>query len=188
MGSNVNKSDLFEQIMDHGVDMRSRIVYCDDAVDEKLRKRVVRGLKLLDRTEGKITVVVSCEGGIVDDGMAIYDAIRACRNEVHVEVLGIAASMGSVIMQAGDKVIMGANSKIMIHLGTFAMDSDHHINAKNSLEDNDRHNEWMIDLFIGKIKQKKPRYTRKQFEEEIKFDRYIYAEEALKLGLIDDII
>jgi len=185
--SSLNKSDLFEQVMEYGIDMRARIVYCDDMVDDKLKKQVVRGLKLLDRTEGKITVVLSCEGGFVDDGMAIYDAIRACQNEVHIEVFGIAASMGSIIMQAGDKVVMGANSKIMIHMGSISLD-DHHINAKRQLEDNERHGEWMIDMFINKIKQRRPRYTKQQFESEIQFDRFIYAEEALKLGLVDEII
>lgn len=185
--SNVNKSDLFEQIMDHGVDMRARIVYCDDDIDEKTRKRVVRGIKLLDRTDGPIRVVVTTPGGNVDDGMAIYGAIRSCRNKVTVEVQGVAASMGSIIMQAGDVIEMEASAKIMIHLGEFAVD-DHHINAKMALADNEYNNEWMIDLFIKKIKQTRPRYTRKKFEEEIKFDRYIYAEEALKLGLIDKII
>jgi len=187
MASNVNKSDLFEQVMDHGVDMRARIVYVDDEVDEKLRKRVVRAIKLLDRTEGPITIVLSCEGGVVDDGMAIYGAIRTCRNKVTVEVQGLAASMGSIIMQAGDYIVMEESSKIMIHLGEFSCE-DHHNNARNQLEDNERHNEWMIDLFIKKIKQKRPRYTRKQFEQEIQFDRFIYADEALKLGLIDKII
>ncbi len=187
MGNSVNKSDLFEQIMGHGIDMRARIVYVDDAVDEKLRKRVVRGIKLLDRTDGPITVVLSCEGGVVDDGMAIYGAIRTCRNEVTIEVQGIAASMGSIIMQAGDRIIMEKNSKIMIHLGEFSCE-DHHNNAKNQIDDNERHNDWMIDMFIKKIKQKRPRYTRKQFKAEIQFDRFIYADEALKLGLIDEII
>ncbi len=185
--ANINKNDLFEQIMDHGIDTRSRIVYCDDDIEEELRKKVVRGLKLLDRTDGPIRVVLTSCGGSVDDGMAIYGAIKNCRNEVTIEIQGIAASMGSIIAMAGDYIEMSASAKIMIHYGSISLE-DHHLNAKMTMADNDRHNEWMVDMFLKKIKQKKPRYTKKKFEENITFDKYIYADEALKLGLIDRII
>jgi len=182
-----NKNDLLEKIMEHGVDTRARIVYIDDEVDEKLYRRVTRCLKMLDRTDGQITIVLNCPGGSVTDGFGIYGAIRRCRNTVKIIVEGCAMSMGSIIMQAGDIIQMDEDAVVMIHFGEISL-HDHSKNVKRAVEENERQGEWMIDLFVKKIRQKKPRYSRQQFEEDIMFDRYYTAKEALKLGLIDEII
>ena len=182
------QNDLLESLMSHGIDMRSRTVYLDDDIDSRVARKFIRGLRFLDKTDGKITMILNTGGGDVSSGFAIYGAIKNCRNEVHVEVFGCASSMGSIIMQAADKRFMDSTAKIMIHYGEIGMVSDHCKNVEKTLEENKRENEWMENLFIKIIKMKRPKFTKKRFKEEILFDRYINANEALKLGLVDEIL
>jgi ATP-dependent protease ClpP protease subunit len=71
--------------------------------------------KLLDGMDGDVTVRINSPGGSVFDGFAIYNLLRAHNGSVTVHVDGLAASAASVIAMAGDEVIMGAASMLMIH-------------------------------------------------------------------------
>ena len=71
--------------------------------------------RMLDDMTGDLTVRINSPGGSVFDGFAIYNLLRAHNGSVTVYVDGLAASAASVIAMAGDEVVMGAASMMMIH-------------------------------------------------------------------------
>jgi len=99
------KSDL-ETLLENGVDIRNRTIYLQGEIGEPLTFKFIRQIRYLDQTTGNILVILDSEGGDVMGGFAIYDEIRACQNDITIRVVGSAMSMGSVILQAGDKRIM----------------------------------------------------------------------------------
>ena len=73
-------------------------------------------IKQIQSVEGdSIDVVISSPGGSVFEGMAIYDALKASGKEINTSILGLGASIASVIFMAGDKREMGEGSQLMIH-------------------------------------------------------------------------
>ena len=93
-----------------------------------MAERAIKALHILDSTaptgDKPITVIMNNPGGDEYHGMAIYDAIKSCKNHVTIVVFGMAMSMGSIILQAADKRVMSANSRVMIHYGTWGI-NDH---------------------------------------------------------------
>ena len=71
--------------------------------------------KLSDIKTGKIELFINSSGGSVFDGNAIYNAIVAHKATIHVTILGVAASIASVIAMAGDTISMPSNTYLMIH-------------------------------------------------------------------------
>ncbi|WP_298618637.1 head maturation protease, ClpP-related [uncultured Zoogloea sp.] len=76
-------------------------------------KRMAAALRLIGKNA--VTVNVNSPGGDMFEGMAIYNLLREHRAEVTVKIMGIAASAASVIAMAGDQVLMGTGSMMMIH-------------------------------------------------------------------------
>ena len=96
-------------------------------------------------------------------------------------------SMGSIILQAGDLRIMSPNARIMIHYGTWGH-HDHPKIVRSWAKEGERFDKWMVNLYLEKIREKRPRYTRKQVDKLCDFDTILTAEEAIALGLADRIL
>lgn len=167
------------------------IEYGESGTDGALAERMVKGLHVLDSSakEGDkpITVLMNNPGGDVYHGMAIYDAIKTCKNHITIVVYGHAMSMGSLILQAADKRVMSPNSKIMIHYGYFGI-NDVPKSVQNWAEESKKINKWMEQTYLAKIKEKHPTFSLKKVQEMCNFDTIISAKDALELGLIDEIL
>jgi ATP-dependent Clp endopeptidase proteolytic subunit ClpP len=174
--------------------MRSHIVDPDSGesgTDAEMAQRIIKGLHILDSSapEGDkpITIIMNNPGGDTFDGMAIYDAIKACKNHVTIVVYGKAMSMGGIILQAADKRIMSANSRFMMHYGSFGMGG----NAQDVykwVEDNKHLDSWMENLFLEKMKEKDPSVTIRRIRDMLKADFIVTGEQAVKLGLADEVL
>jgi len=161
----------------------------ESGVDYLMAERVIKGLHILDTSAADmpITIIMNNIGGDVVHGMAIYDAVKHCRNHVTIKVYGHAMSMGSIILQAADERLMSENSVIMLHYGSNAV-SGHAKDVERQVEWNKKSMEWDEKMFLAKIKQVKPKFKMEQVKELLKHDKYLNAVEALELGLIDGII
>lgn len=130
--------------------------------------------------EGPIDVHLNTPGGEVFDGIAIYNCLKQ-RGDVTIYVDSLAASIGSVIAQAGNPTIMGKNSQMMIHDG-FGMSVG---NAKDMRE--------MADLLdktsdnIASIYAEKTGMPVSQWREAMKNETWFSAEEAVAAGLADKV-
>jgi len=159
----------------------------ESGVDYAMAERVIKNLHFLDRSEGEITIIMNNIGGDVYHGMAIFDAIKACENEVTIIAYGHAMSMGSVIMQAADTRIMTPNARMMLHYG-YGGHNDHLKNLYKHIDELKKLDKIINQIYLEKIKEKKPRFTMKQLEEKMNFDWFLDAKESIEFGLCDKIL
>lgn len=152
--------------------------------DEFNETAVSAEIKKLIEASDEIEVTINSGGGSVYSGIAIYNLLNACEKPVNVIVAGLAASMASIIMLAGDTVKMYSNAKVMIHAPSIFVagqvaDLE---SAKEQLED------WrktMTSIYAER--------TGKPQEEVAKWlvdgkDTWFNAEQALDAQLVDEII
>lgn len=176
----------FDLLMEHGIDIRGRKVYLQGDVDPENIHKFIRLIGYLDKTDGEITIILDSEGGDVNLGLAAHDAIKACRNPVHIKVIGVAMSMGSIILQAADLRTMTKHSRMMIHRGQIEVDGNF-TDVKRAVQENDELDKICMAIYFDKITDKDPQFKVAQLQKMMDFDTYISAEKALDIGLIDDI-
>ena len=176
----------FDLLMEHGIDIRGRTIYMQGEVDSENIHKFVRLVRYLDKTDGQITVILDSEGGDVNLGLAAYDAIKECRNPVEIKVVGVAMSMGSIILQAADLRVMTRHSRIMIHRGQVEVGGNF-TDVKRAVQESDELDKICLAIYYDKINDKDPQFKMSQLQKMMDFDTYISAEKALEIGLIDQI-
>lgn len=176
-----------QEFHDLGIYQPTRTIELFSEIEEESAKRTIKNLHILDQKEGIITMFINSPGGSLYHGMAIYDAIKACKNHVKIVVYGEASSAASFILQAADERIISSNAYIMLHLGEQAFEG-HPITFERWAKKFQDDNNWMQNVYLNKIKEKKPRFTNKMMEDLLKFDTIISAKDALDLNLVDGIL
>jgi ATP-dependent Clp endopeptidase proteolytic subunit ClpP len=162
----------------------------ESGTDSFMAERIIKNLHILDNTKDNdkpITIIMNNPGGDWYHGKSISDAIETCKNYITIVAYGYCMSMGSVIMQAADERIMAPNARMMIHYGENGY-IGHSLNLDRASEENQRINEEMINIYLDKIREKNPKFTRKKLKEMLNFDTFLSAEEAKNLGLCDKIL
>jgi ATP-dependent Clp protease protease subunit len=184
--SSSSKDTVFDLLIDHGIDIRGRILYLQGEVDEDMYNKFVKLLKYLDKTTGDIEIVLNSCGGCVTSGFAMYDAIKACNNPVTIKCYGAVMSIASLILQAADKRIISENCRMMIHRGETALAGDFNI-VKKAMQEEMELDRMLCDVYFDRMTDKNPEYKRAALEKLMDTDSYFSAEKALELGLIDEI-
>lgn len=195
----VNRDDV-DRFFQYGLMPSQRTIYVGEVesmgggddfspgVDYKLADRVIKGITVLTHlslTE-PITIILNNPGGDEYQGLAIYDAIRATPCHVEIRIMGHAMSMAAWFTQAGDHRIIYPNATVMIHYGEMGF-YGHTLDLERFSKESARLNKLMEDHFLERIKEKIPKYTRRQLREKMLFDCFLTADEALELGLVDEI-
>ncbi len=185
------QEDLLKNLQEKNLEMtlfRERKIFLwSDVNDESAKAVVTRLLALESEDAGKeIMLYINSPGGSASDGMAVYDAMQAIRSPVSTICMGMAASMGSVLLAAGEKNRRFAwpHARIMIHqpliMGTVTGTStDLDIRAKEIVRLRDEINEIYAE-HTGQEIDKISNDTDRDF--------FMSADEAKEYGLIDDII
>lgn len=144
-------------------------------------KQFISDLKALGDVKD-ITVSINSLGGSVFDGLTIYNALRASGANVTVKIMGIAASIASIIAMAGKKIVMPENSFMMIH------------NPLNGIYGNADDMREMADILDKVGSSLVATYVARtgKSEEEVKVlmdaETYMTAAEAKELGFCDEVI
>ena len=166
--------------------LKDRIIFIGTMIDDYVANAVIAQLLFLQMEDPKkdIQIFINSPGGSVTAGMAIYDAMILVKPDISTYVIGLAASMGTVLAAAGTKGKRFAlpNSRIMIHQptgGATGQTADISIAAKEILRWRKRLNEVLSEL-SGK--------STKQIEKDSDRDYYMTPEEAKVYGFIDEII
>jgi ATP-dependent Clp protease protease subunit len=166
--------------------LKDRIIFLQGVVRDEMANAIVGQLILLQSQDPKadIHMYINSPGGSVSAGLAIYDTMRFITAPVSTYCVGLAASMGAVLLTAGEagKRFALPNAEIMIHqpLGGYegtATDIDIHV--KNIKKTKARLN--------GILKHHSGR-TLDQIEADTERDNFMTPEEAMKYGLIDKVI
>ena len=176
---NVTQMDVFSRLM------ADRIIFLGTEIDDTVANVIIAQMLYLSSQdpEAPITMYLNTPGGSVYDGLAIYDTMQYIPNEVQTVCTGLAASMGSVLLCAGEKGKRFAlpHSRIMIHQplgGAHGQASDIEITAKEILKLKGELYQIIAD-HSGK--------TLKQIEKDADRDHWLTAKEAVDYGMIDDI-
>jgi ATP-dependent Clp protease protease subunit len=165
--------------------LKERIVFIGMPVDDMIASLVIAQLLFLESEDPDkdINVYINTPGGSVSAGLAIYDTMQYIRPDVSTICIGLAASMGAVLLAGGTKGKRAGlpNSRIMIHQpwgGVQGTASDISIQAEEILRTKKRLNE------IFAYHTNKPLEV---IEKDTDRDRYMSTEEAKAYGLIDTV-
>ena len=172
--------DIFSRLL------KDRIIVLSDEVNDVSASLVVAQLLFLeqDDPDKDIQLYINSPGGAVHAGMAIFDTMHYVKPDVQTICVGLAASMGAVLLAAGTKGKRFAlpNSEIMIHQpsgGARGQASDIKIQAEQVLKTRDK---------LNKILSEKTGQPLANIERDVDRDYYMTAEEAKAYGIIDEIM
>ena len=166
--------------------LKERIVFLGTPINDQVANAIIAQLLYLDREdpERDISIYINSPGGVITAGLAIYDALRLVRPPVSTICVGMAASMGTVLLCAGTagKRYALPNSTIHMHQplsGVQGQASDIEIHAREILRMQDKMRN-IISVHTGQPYDKVARDTDRDF--------FLNAEEAKEYGLIDDVL
>ncbi len=166
--------------------LKERIIFIGSGISDDLSNLIIAQLLYLQSEDPKkdIHVYVNSPGGSVTAGLAIYDTMQFVQCDVNTYCVGQAASMGSLLLAAGTKGKRYAlpNARIMIHQpwgGAQGQASDISIQAKEILRLRDRLNDIM---------SKHTGQPLATIEKDTDRDFFMSPEEAVKYGLIDEVV
>ena len=166
--------------------LKDRIIFLGSEIVDDVANSVVAQLLFLESEDPDkdINLYINSPGGSVTAGLAIYDTMQYIKPQVSTICVGLAASMGAILLAGGAKGKRFAlpNAEVMIHQplgGARGQASDIEIQAKNIIKTKERMNR-ILASHTGQDYETVARDTDR--------DNYMTAEEALKYGLIDKII
>lgn len=183
----IEKSQFGERAYDiYSRLLRERIIFLSGEIDDAVATTVIAQLLFLQAEDPKkdISLYVDSPGGYVHSGLAIIDTMNHIKPAVSTVCVGMAASMGAMILSAGEKGkrFILPNAEVMIHQplgGAQGQASDIEINAKHIL----RHRE-----ILNKMLAKNTGQPLSKIDKDVDRNYYMNAEEAKKYGIIDKIL
>lgn len=172
--------DIFSRLL------MDRIIFLGTPIDDNVANLVIAQLLFLqaDDPERDIFVYINSPGGSVYAGLAIYDTIQYLTAPVNTMCMGMAASMGALLLAAGAEGKRSAlpNSRIMIHQpsgGSQGTAADIEIQAREILYARER---------LNKILAEHTGQTLQKIQEDVDRDRFMSPQEAKEYGLIDNVV
>ena len=174
--------DIFSRLL------KDRIIFLSEDVNHATASLVVAQLLFLESEDPdkEISFYINSPGGSITDGMAIYDTINYIKCPVSTICVGLAASMGAVLLACGTKGKRYAtpNAEIMIHQplisgGLSGQATEIKIHADHMVKTREK---------LNKILSERTGQPLDVIEKDTERDNYMTAEEALKYGLIDGIV
>ena len=166
--------------------LKDRIIFLGEQIDEHIASLVIAQLLFLEAedSEKDINMYINSPGGSVTAGMAIYDTMQYIRADVSTICIGMAASMGALLLAAGakGKRFSLPNSEIMIHQplgGVQGQAEDIKIHAEHIIKTRERLNKILADRTGQKLDRIAVDTDR---------DNFMSAAEAVEYGLIDKVI
>jgi len=172
--------DIYSRLLKEG------IIFLGGPIDDNVANIVIAQLLFLQSEDPKreISLYINSPGGSVTAGLAIIDTMNHVKNDVSTVCVGLAASMGALILSSGvkGKRFVLPNAEVMIHQphgGTEGQASDIEISAKHILK---------TRATINKMLAKNTGQTLTKIEKDVDRDFFMDAEEAKKYGLVDQIM
>ena len=172
--------DIFSRLL------KERIIFVTGTVEDYVASLVCAQLLFLESENPKkdIAFYINSPGGVVTSGLAIYDTMQYVRPHISTVCIGQCASMGSLLLAAGEKGKRFAlpNSRIMVHQpsgGAQGQVTDIEIQAREMVALRERLNMIYVDHTGQDIKS---------IEEALERDRFLTPEEAVEFGLIDEVV
>ncbi len=180
----MEKPRKVQDLIDNKI-LSERKVFLWGQVDDRSAKHVVDRLMYLDMLDNtEIQLYVNSPGGYVTSGFAIYDCIRSIKSPVSTICTGLAASMGSIILSAGEKGrrFIQPHARVMIHQpsgGARGQASDIEITAKEIIKTKELSAKILADNCGQDFDRVMKDFNR---------DHWMGAEESVEYGIVDGVI
>jgi ATP-dependent Clp protease, protease subunit len=166
--------------------LNERIIFLGSPIDDQVANLIVAQLLHLESQDPDkdISIYINCPGGSIYAGLAIYDTMQFIKPDVSTMTVGIAMSMGSLLLAGGaaGKRMALPNSRILIHQPTAGFEgqaTDIEIHAAEVLKTRKR---------IDEIYAKHTGQSEDQVRDDMERDRFFKPDEAAEYGLIDRVI
>ena len=166
--------------------LKDRIVFLGTPVEQNTANLIVAQLLFLQAQDPKkdIFFYINSPGGSVYDALAIYDTMQYITNDVQTVGIGMQASAAAFLLSSGTKGKRFAlpNATVMIHQpssGTRGKVTDQEIDLKESLR---------VKYLLEEIMARNTGQKKEKIHEDMERDKWLTAEEALKYGIVDDVI
>jgi len=172
--------DIFSRLL------KERIIFLSGPVNDGVSTLIVAQLLFLEAENPKkeIALYINSPGGIVTSGLAIYDTMRYIRPAVSTMCIGMAASMGSLLLAAGEKELRFSlpNARIMVHQPSGGF--------QGQASDIERHAQDIIKLKrrLNEIYVEHTGQSYEIIEKTLDRDHFMTPEEASEFGLIDKVL
>ena len=171
--------DIFSRLL------KERIIFLTGPVEDGMSSLVVAQLLFLEAENPKkeISMYINSPGGVVTSGLAIYDTMQHIRPPVATVCMGQAASMGSLLLAAGEKGMRHAlpNARIMVHQpsgGFQGQATDIEIHARETIAIRERLN----NIYVKHTGQ-----SLKAVEDALERDNFMSPERAKEFGIVDHV-
>ena len=166
--------------------LKERIVFLGTPINDQVANAIIAQLLFLDREdpERDISLYINSPGGVISSGLAVYDTMRLIRPDVSTICVGLAASMGTVLLTAGaaGKRYALQNSTIHMHQpigGAQGQASDIEIHAREILR---------VQDIIRNILSEQTGQPYDKIDRDTDRDYYLSPEQAHEYGLIDEVL
>ena len=166
--------------------LKDRIIMLSGQVTDDLANSIIAQLLFLDAqdSEKDIYLYINSPGGSVTAGLAIFDTMNFIKADVQTIVMGMAASMGSVLLTAGEKGKRFAlpNAEIMIHQplgGAQGQATEIEIAANHILKTREK---------LNRILAERTGQSIEKIQQDTDRDNFLTAEEAKEYGLVDEVM
>ena len=165
--------------------LKERVIFITGGIEDHMASLVTAQLLFLEAENPKkeISIYINSPGGVVTSGMAIYDTMQYIRAPVATLCIGQAASMGSLLLAAGEKDMRFAlpNARVMVHQPSGGF--------QGQASDIERHAQEILDMRarLNKIYVQHTGQTLRKIEEALERDTFMTAEEAKDFGIVDDV-
>jgi ATP-dependent Clp protease protease subunit len=166
--------------------LRDRVIFLGEAIDDQVANVVVAQLLHLESEDPdkEVSLYINSPGGVMYAGLAIYDTMQFIKPDVRTTCVGIAMSMGSLLLAGGTagKRSVLPNSRVLIHQpsgGFEGSSSDIEIQAREVLSLRQR---------IDEVYSKHTGQTVERVHEDMDRDRFFAADEAVAYGLADRVL
>ncbi len=166
--------------------LKERIVFLGTPIDAMVANIIIAQLLYLDREDDEkdVTLYVNSPGGSVTAGLAIYDTMQLIRPDVATVCIGLAASMGTVLLTGGTKGKRTALPNATVHLhqvmgGAEGQASDIEIQARETLR---------LQAILRNIIHEQTGQPMERIERDTDRDFWLDAQAAKEYGLIDDVL
>jgi len=166
--------------------LNERIIFLGTPIDDQIANLIVAQLLHLESEDPDkdISIYVNCPGGSIYSGLAVYDTMQFIKPEIQTICIGIAMSMGSLLLTGGakGKRFSLPNSRLLIHQPTAGFEgqsTDIEIHAREILNLRNRIDQ-IYSLHTGQ--------SFDQVHDDMERDRFFKPEDAVEYGLIDRVI
>ena len=165
--------------------LKERVIFVTGGVEDYIASLITAQLLFLEAENPKkeISMYINSPGGVVTSGMAIYDTMQYIRAPVATLCIGQAASMGSLLLAAGESGMRFAlpNARIMVHQPSGGF--------QGQASDIERHAQEILDMRarLNKIYVEHTGQTLRKIEDALERDTFMTAEQAKDFGLVDEV-